>query len=362
MKIIPLPQDRAEQEKKARSLKAVAKGYNVCLLGLAIAAIACLVGVLVVVIMLETGESTPARDTLLYILAGSFAGGALLFAGGALLFGRLAQEATLTHRDFAERCCGENCFFVGDGTIAQFEKDCLLIRPEAGAEKGKAIRVPYREIRFHSVCTRTKPQEKGKWSVVIELPAHYVMKRGDAPRALIEADAKERLYQTLEACGLELLGEQPPRGQARANVRFRAKTKFVLPDDAKRRRCLLYAALGVALVVAGALIAVFWRDFMLVGLILSVFGLFFAVRQLIGHSRAKGLFALVDEGLYWRESGRPEADRFFLKWSELVHIKTETVGEKRYIAAECAYGTYHIPDIAGAYEALCAFRPELCGE
>ena len=45
MKIVPLPADRAEQEKKKRSLKAFVRGYNVCLLGLAVAAIACLVGV-----------------------------------------------------------------------------------------------------------------------------------------------------------------------------------------------------------------------------------------------------------------------------------------------------------------------------
>ncbi len=359
MKIVPLPAERARQEEKARSLKRLAKAYNICLLGLSIAAIACLIGVLVAVIMLETGERSAARDTLLYILAGSFAGGAVLFAGGAVLFGRCSNEATRTYRDFCERCHGEQCFYVGEGTIAEFTEDALLIRGETG---GKPIRVPYADIRFHSVCTRRKPQEKGTWSVVLEMPAHYVMKRGDAPRALIEADGKERLYQTLEAHGLVLRGEQPPRGQACKNVRFKPRTKFLLPDGEKRRRSLIVAGAGALLTAGGALLAVFLRDYMLVGVILSVFGVFLAGRSLFAFVRAKGVLALYEEGIYWQESGRPEADRFFLKWTELVRVKTETIAEKQYIAAECEYGSYHIPDVAGAYEFIRAFRPALVQE
>ena len=40
----------------------------------------------------------------------------------------------------------------------------------------------------------------------------------------------------------------------------------------------------------------------------------------------------------------------------------EKVQDKRYLAAVCAYGTYHIPEVAGAYEYLQKFRPELCEE
>lgn len=358
MKIVPLPADRAEQEKKKRSLKALVRGYNVCLLGLAVAAIVCLVGVLVVVIILETSAPDADRELLLYILAGCFAGGALLFAGGSVLFGRLAQEAGDMRQDFLERCCGEQCFFVGEGTIAQFTDDGIVIRAEEG--KKEEIRVPYKDIVFHSVCTRTKPQEKGKWSVVLEMPARYVMKRGDSPRALIETDGKERLYRTLEERGLELHGERPPRGEKRENVRFQARTKFLLPDALKRRRSLMFAALGVVLIAGGALIAVFWQEMMLVGAILSVFGIFLAVRSIIGFAKAKGMLAFYDEGIYWRESGRPEADRFFLKWSEAERVKVETIEEKRYIAVVCAYGSYHIPEVAGAYEFLSEFRPGLC--
>ena len=51
MKIVPLPADRAAQDKKARELNSFARAYNALLLGFAIAAIVCLIGVLVVVIV-----------------------------------------------------------------------------------------------------------------------------------------------------------------------------------------------------------------------------------------------------------------------------------------------------------------------
>ena len=124
----------------------------------------------------------------------------------------------------------------------------------------------------------------------------------------------------------------------------------------------MMALVGAVLVVAGALIVALWADFLLVGCILGVFGLFFAVRSLFAFARAKGMFAVYEEGIYWKESGRAEADKFFLKWSELVRISQETVEGKHYLAAECAYGKYHIPEVAGAYDYLRAARPDLCGE
>ena len=358
MKVIPLPEDRAKRQEKANALRLAVKAYNAALLAFAVAAVACLVGVLVTVIMLETGGSE--RNVLLYTLAGCFAGGSILFALGSVLLGRRSNEATLTQRDFEERMHGEACFYVGEGTLAEFAKDALLIRP--ASDSGKSIRIPYGEVVFHSVCSRTKPQEKGKWSVVLEMPAHYVMKRGDSPKALVETDGKERLYRVLEERGLSLCGEQPPRGKKRKNVRFTPAAKFLLPDGDRRRRSLLYAALGILLTVGGACMAVFWRDMTLVGAILGVFGIFIAVRSLIAFSRAKGMLAFFEEGIYWQESGRPESDRFFLKWEQLVCVKWETVNEKRYLAAHCAYGAYHIPDVAGASEYLKETRPALWQE
>ena len=74
------------------------------------------------------------------------------------------------------------------------------------------------------------------------------------------------------------------------------------------------------------------------------------------------MLAFYEEGLCWRDSGRAEADRFFLKWQEVERMTIEKVQDKRYLAAVCAYGTYHIPEVAGAYEYLQKFRPELCEE
>ena len=80
MKEIALPQEDAARKKKARSLRALRKFTGGAMFALAILAIACLIGVLVVVILTQTGERDPARDTLLYILTGAFAGGAVVLA------------------------------------------------------------------------------------------------------------------------------------------------------------------------------------------------------------------------------------------------------------------------------------------
>ena len=82
--------------------------------------------------------------------------------------------------------------------------------------------------------------------------------------------------------------------------------------------------------------------------------------RVFAFAKAKGALSFYEEGIYWQESGRAETDRFFLKWSELVRVKLETVEGKHYLAAECAYGSYHIPEVAGAYDYLKEFRPELC--
>ena len=43
-------------------------------------------------------------------------------------------------------------------------------------------------------------------------------------------------------------------------------------------------------------------------------------------------------------------------------MSVETIEGKNYIAAECDYGSYHIPEVVGALDYLKEFRPGLVRE
>ena len=363
MKEIPLPADAQARVRKKNALVRTRKACNGLTLAFSRVAVLCLIGLLVAVIVLELRENTPATERLLYILTGSFAVAAVAFACGAFFMGRLAKEANRTELDFRERCDGAESFFVGEGTLVTFGEDGVRLHDEAGEKK--PIFVPYRDLTFYSVCTRSKPREKGVWSVVLAMPSRYVVKEGkgkDAPpRALIQTDAKERLYRTLEAHAIVLSGETPPRGQTVKNIKFTPRAKFLLPDRARRKKSLIFLVVAVLAAVAGVLIAVFWREMLTVGAILSVFGVFFAGRSAFSFAQAKGMVAVYEEGLYWKEGGRASDERIFIKWEEIGRVSVETVQGKRYLKIACAYGNYHLPDVAGAYEYLQKARPALCG-
>ena len=192
MKEVPVPADAQARVRKKNSLARARKAYNALTFALALVAIACLVGLLVVVIVLEMRENSAAEAQLLYILTGSFAAGATVLAFGAFFCGKAAQSAAGAELDYRERCDGAESFFVGEGTLLTFEAEGVRLHAEEGGKK--PISVPYRDMKFYSVCTRRKPREKGEWSVVFEMPSRYVVKEGEGndapPRALIQADGK----------------------------------------------------------------------------------------------------------------------------------------------------------------------------
>lgn len=362
MREVPVPADAHARLKKRNSLAAARKAYNVLTLVLAFLAVLSLIGLLVCVIVLEMRENDDAAVRLLYILMGAFAAGATVPAFAAFLCGKLAQEATRIETDYRERCDGEESFFVGDGTLVTFGKDGVVLHAEAGGKK--PISVPYRDMTFYSVCTRRRPREKGEWSVVLAMPSKYIVKDGkgkDAPpRALIQTDAKARLYRTLEAHGIALEGEQPTQDTRGANVRFSVRAKFLLPDRTRRKKSLIAAAVASVFAVAGILVAFFWREMLTIGTIVSVFAVFFAVRSAVAFVRAKGMAAVYEEGLFWKEGGRPSDEQIFLKWDEIVRISLIEAQGKRYMKISCNYGNYHLPDVAGAYEYIGQFRPDVC--
>lgn len=347
--------------RKKASLKRARIARNVVIYTFAILAVLCLIGLLVAVIMLNVGERAAPKDLILYILTGSFAGGGVVFAFAAVGISRLAAAALLREYDFRERCDGEDSFFVGDGTLATFKKDYLLIHDETD-EKREKIRVPYAEMRFFSVCTRTKPREKGEWGVVLEIPVHYLAKEGkaekNAPPALVQTDGKERLYRCLEKFGLVLLGEQAPRGELPSGQKFTPMKKFRLPNARKRRRSAIFLALGVLLVVGGVLTGVFWQ--VTIGAVLGVFGIVFTVRSAWAFVRAQAALSVYKEGLYWQDSARTECK--FLKWEEIVKITPEVKDDMPLFKVSCIYGDYHFPAVMGAREFLLENFAEKCEE
>lgn len=311
-------------------------------------AVAGLLGAVVVVLVFEFKDGF--SSALSYILLGSFAAAALVGAPAACLFARLLSVADEKRLDFEERCDSPYSFYVGEGTLATFGEDGLVVH---GGPQSKRICVPYAEARFFSVCTRRAPREKGDWCVAIELPARYLTKdKRSAEKILVQADAKERLFSALAACSLPLLGEKKGEGKGK---KFTLKAKFLLPVPQKRRRALLFGILGAA-AAAGGIAAAFWNA--AVGSILTVIGLFAATRSFLAFARAKGELSFYEEGLFWKDPNG--SDRIFLKWDEIERVSRGTEKEGRGWEIRCAYGAYNIPDVAGAYEYLQEKFPQKC--
>lgn len=355
MREIPIPETHEACEKKKRELKRVCRFLGVMAVSFVVLAIACLLGVFIAVIVAEFHRADAA---LCYTLAGGMGGGAIAFALLAFLVGTLSGRAEKSALDFFERCDGPHSFFVGDGTIAAFEEGRLLIHGEDAAMQ---VAVPYSDIRAFSVCSRTLPREAGEWSVVFEIPRKYLMKAGtfskDDPPALVQTDAKERLFSTLEKFGIEVLGERRPSDMPHSK-RFKAQKKFFIPDQKKRNRTLLVGGLGLALIAAGIPIACLYN--ITAGTVCCVLGLFLLARAAIAFVKARSMLAFYEEGVYWRETERRES--VFLKWGEIESVQKSEQKGLPILTVHCAYGDYFFPAVAGSYEYIQENHPEKSGE
>lgn len=356
MKTIEIPQDENLRLKRKKALTFQRKAEGICALIVAILAVLSLIGALVCLVLTETGERSGNAKTLLYILAGSFTGGAVLFALFALWFSKLSQNAYSAELDYRERCDGENSFFVGDGTLATFEENGIRLHAESGGKE--EVTVPYSEMRFFSVCARRAPREKGEWSVVIEIPVKYLVKKRqpaeDEKPALVQTDAKERLYRCLEERGLELLGEKESAGSRK---RFVPLKKFIFPEEAARKRALMLIGLGILALGFGIAVALLWQ--VTVGSIISVVGFFIGGRAVHSYILSKRVLAFYAEGVYWRE--KASADSVFLKWEEIGTISPDEKNGVSLLKIDCAYGAYHFMNKEGVFEYLKENRPEKCG-
>ncbi len=352
MKEIPVPASAEQQQRVAASCKRLCTFLSVLFYIFTAVAVLSLVGVIVTVIVFEFKNGM--SGVLCYALTGGFAGGSALGGCLAFLFAHLLHSADDRRLDYLERCDSPYSFFVGEGTLATFTETELILHGEG--ENALSVHIPYGEARFFSVCSRRAPREKGEWCVVIELPARYLAKKNHPVPAeekiLVQADRKERLLQTLSLRNLTLLGEQK---EASHKKKFTLKAKYLLPMSEKRRRALVLGGIGFVAAAAGIPLAIIWEP--TVGSILAVIGIFVLGRATASFLRAKSVLQFYEEGLFWRDQNG--MDRIFLKWEEIERIFR---GKEGSLEVRCMYGSYHLPDIAGAFEYLKEIRPEKCAD
>lgn len=332
-------------EKRYHAKRKTATVFGWIFLALAVAG---LIGLIVSLILLGLGKGS---ETVMFALCGASFAVVVVSGTLAFFFIRLGDKIAEKELDCKERSIGENAFGVGEETFAVFCEGKLLIRGKTNEKRLKTISVPYTDMRFFSVCVRHTPKEKGEWSVVLEIPVKYLAKDGkgskdDSP-ALIQTAAKPRLYECLKQYGLTLLGELPNEGRTE---KFLRKKRFILPDRNKRRRSLLYAGAGVVLIVGGVIAAVSSLLNATIGAIIAVLGFYLAIHGFFGFLKAKSVFAVYREGVYWKDKTFTES--VFLKWEEILSYSKEEKEGRLYLETQCLYGSYSFPLAAGALEYL----------
>lgn len=351
MNEIPVPATREERERRAAALRRRRNFCGVCFYTAAAVAIASLVALLVILIVFELQSRT--SDPLFAALAGSFGGAVVLFALLAFAFTRLLTAAEFALSDYIERCDSEYSFFVGEGTLAVFEKEGLrlhgdVILPVRGKRKDnlREVKIPYRDVRIFAVCTRKRPREKGEWSAVLEIPSRYLNPKTDE-KLLIQADLKERLKRAARERGLLIGGEQANGSPQK----FQKKSEeFARDPDAKKY--LLFLILSAAVFCAGIAAAFLWEPS--IGAVISVAGGFFVSRNAFSFAAAKKRIALYEEGLYYRD----KRGGMFFKWEEIEKITRDAEENAPVLRLTFAYGDCAIPAVGGAYEEIEKLHPE----
>ena len=332
----------------------------------AILALLLVIGAIVCLVMLGLGSEN--FYLLGFLALGGMLGAAALGGVGFALF-RASVKAEDEERDFFERADGEESFTVGEGTLATFTEDALVLHGQDRQKKERRIRVPYKEMRFFSVLVRHTPKEKGEWRILFEIPAHYLSKKPQKgePPALIETQGKERLKACIASHGLALVGETPApsaEGEKGDPQKLKKEQRFVLPDAEKRRRQLPFLVLGAGLFVAGVVVAVLVNR--TIGIVLSCFGVYLLLHGAVGYARARTELILLDAGIWDKKATRAESS--FLTWEEIECVSfsegregtDKTPEEKPALILTCAYGDHGFTPVREAYDYLLAHYPEKC--
>ena len=343
------------------------RAFNGLAWAAAVLALLLVIGAIVCLVMLGLGNEN------LYLLGFLALGGmlgALLLGGIGFVFFRRANRAEEKERDFFERADSEESFTVGEGTLATFTEDALLLHGKDREKKERRIRVPYKEMRFFSVLVRHTPRERGEWRILFEIPSHYLSRKAQKgePPALIETQGKDRLQACIAARGLTLLGETPalPEGAKRAPrpPKPQKEQRFLMPDAEKRRKTFPLLLLGGVLLVGGIPVAVLLNT--TIGIVLSCFGAYMLLHGGVGFYRARTELILFREGIWDKKPTRAESS--YLTWEEIKSVSffegregtEKTPAEKPALILSCAYGDHGFTPVKEAYDYLAAHRPEKC--
>ena len=223
------------------------RALNVLAWTAAILALLLVVGAVVCLVMLGLGNQN--FYLLGFLALGGMLGAAALGGVGFALF-RAFVRAEDEERDLLERADSEESFTVGEGTLATFTEDALVLHGQDREKRERRIRVPYKEMRFFSVLVRHAPRERGEWRVLFEIPSHYLSKKphkGEPP-ALIETQGKERLKACIAAHDLVLVGETPApsdKGKKAAKpVRRCVKTQILSPHLSISTKSFCFPPMG----------------------------------------------------------------------------------------------------------------------
>lgn len=340
--------------KESDRIHAKRKRFNILLWVDIALSIVCMIGFLVILIMMGLNAADIA---LLSYLCSGFIGGALLFGLFGMLLYRYVDKIAGLELDALEREDNRYSFHIGEGTLATLDEKELRIH---GGSESRPIRIPYFDVKFYSVCSRKTPREKGTWNVLVEIPAHYLKKREEhgLKPILIQMDAKERLYARIRELGFELLGEEP-KLQGQSNEKFKPMKKFVKPDEGQRGKTIVLMILGFLFIVGGMLVFLLLPDKFsqatTIGAIVVVLGVYFGIRAIVAYVKAKAIFAVYREGVYFRNSGIEAA---FLKWEEILDIEMFVRDYGSVLRANCLYGKYDFPVFEGSYEYIAETFPE----
>lgn len=360
----------------SQKLNRMRRRWNGLFWTFAVLSVALIVGFLFAIVMLGLGKG----DILIFgLLSAGFVVFAAVFAACAYPCYARSDRIAVAELDALEREDDQNSFFVGEGTLATFRKEDLFLHGgEAEKEteeddgdfepvkKKRNLSIPYYDIKFFSVCARRAPKEGGKWSVVLQIPARYFNKGAvrDAQPLLIQTDGKPRLYQRLKELGIELSGEpvpktveegtEPEKEKGKPEKKYKRLQKFVLPDQKRKNKALILVAFGVLFLIGGT-VAIAFKETS-VGSVLLLLGVYIVVRALVAFFRARALFFLYEEGIFYSEP--TGVDSVFLKWEEFSAVKPVVRDGKDRMRAQCLYGAYDFPVFPGALEALLSLHPE----
>ena len=320
--------------------------------------IACMVLLIIGLTLMGVGNGSAERDNLFLVLGVCCLGVLLIAALASVGFYRLSEKYEAQETDLKERACSENSFFAGEELLVTFGAEGVRFHaaPNASEKIAKTdIRVPYRDMKVYSVITRRSARAKGESIVLLEIPSRCFTKKqnkvADEEPALIRLDGKDRLFRTMQECGVEVLGL---RHEKQEKQKLTPLFTVSVPEKQKRDRAIMGTVGGAVVIAAGVALAFLVNS--AVGIAVACLGAMFAGRSVYAAVTAKNSFIVYREGFFWKDVNRYE--RMFLFSDEVGGIARKEHEGKVFVEFDCVYASYYFPDVDNLYERLKEYFPE----